>query len=1366
MPDISDSTPTFQYILQQPSPLDYVRVQNRKRVIDECNRLTVAVLLSRTPRQPTHDRLHQELISRKRRCLLVHMLERNVLSKLSPSQHQQAVDYLFNTVVDFDKYEILTVPEPMFDNTLDDIIHDESPINQIQSQLEQLSQSAPGSRDENRILTELFTVYIPGFVNKNLPESDEINDDPLMNDIENTEYPHAPPFKQHRTKEFIKEKLSALAQHVDSDGLLSDEQRKQLTSLLCKYEECFSLRGENLGCVNITQHEIQTTPGAPAFRERLRVYSETIQEIINKEVQKLLDEGVIVPSRSPYASNPLLVRKPDKTAEGGIKNRLCIDYRRLNSITIKDSYPLANIQTIFNRIGRSKWFTTMDLLSGFWQIMVKPEHRDKTAFITARGLFEWVVMPFGLCNAPGTFQRLMDTIILPEFRSFIETYIDDILTHSPSFEQHMQHLDTLLSILKKHNMTVKLSKCSFAKREVKFLGHIISQNEIKMNPESVEAILKWERPLPGSNRVKAIRGFLGMVGWYRKFIPHFADVAAPLVELTKKNVEWKWSDECENAFVMLRDAVTRYPVLAAADPNKDYILHTDASDVALGAILMQYDDGGDLHPIAYASKTLDTAQRNYSVTDREALALVWALEHFNTYLHTVQHSTPRMHRMVLRLQPFEVKLHYSPGDNNHAADLLSRATEYMDIKPSDNKHIYDLHGLRSHHNTPSVADLSKLNIQQSSTVIHFHGTRAHTRHRRHVKNVGEYEVEKLLERRPIEGRVGEYEYRVRWLGYTPVDDTWEPIQHLSHATEKLAEFHRNMDVVDENVNENNITTDVSTPSSSSSSTSSQRQPTIATKENHEILNTYRDGSLLFDVFPCDLCDYHAHNNTDLIIHKYSEHSIQPPSPTYQLFNHDKHMLKYMQEHDNQFKIIYDTELGSLPTPSTATHIERHFMNAYEFVKDVDDILYCVELPALRTRSKLRTQLRLCVPSLMRQQVMKEIHDGTFIKGAHPGIRHMTDRLREQVWWPRMIHDIEQYISKCSVCQQVKKNKRYELPQPMSLPYGPWSHLAIDHVGPFPITERGNTHILVCKCRFLKYAEAWAVPSTDAESTIKCLRDGVFHRYGLPIAITTDNGSGFVSSMNASLWAELNIKQITTTPYHPQSNGDVERLNGTLKSFLKLYVNEHHTDWDVLLPWALFAYNTSYHSLYHETPFYMNFGRDARTTLDIIFNTDIDTQMNRHQYSVELAHRLHDVHVRARELLKQVQEERIVNEPTLQLNVGDQVFLHSPASREKLARKFLTRFKGPYTVIEKLTPVTYTIQRDSDRLDQQTVHVSRLRKMVSDDRMDKWKNDLHLAQQELETLNQFQIQLTQRQQLTQSNIDTLTAEIQIENQHQQ
>ena len=345
----------------------------------------------------------------------------------------------------------------------------------------------------------------------------------------------------------------------------------------------------------------------------------------------------------------------------------------------------------------------MDLLSGFWQVMIKPEHRYKTAFITMRGLYEFVVMPFGLCNAPATFQRLMDAVILPEYRDFIETYIDDLMTHSMTFEDHLKHLNILCEQLRKHKLVVKLSKCKFAQHEVKFLGHIISQGKLKTNPEAVEAVKKWERPQgTGKQAVTAIRGFLGTVNWYRKFIKNCADIQRPLINLTKKNVKFEWTCECQKSFEKLRDALISAPVLMIADANKHYLLHTDASDYAMGAILMQEDENGDYHPIAYASKTFNDAQKNYDTTDREALAVVWALEHFNTYceghkytlitdhqalsyIHNNKDVKKRIHRLAMKLANYEVKLFYKPGKENHMADLLSR--DLMQVKSDNIKNV-------------------------------------------------------------------------------------------------------------------------------------------------------------------------------------------------------------------------------------------------------------------------------------------------------------------------------------------------------------------------------------------------------------------------------------------------------------------------------------------------------------------------------------------------------------------------------------------------------------------------------------------------------------------------------------------------------
>jgi hypothetical protein len=1202
--------------------------------------------------------------------------------------------------------------------TIDDIYDAHSPLAECCRKVEDLLCIQPNTEEEKILVGELFASFTPDFVNKRRDVSsvsDNNDSDDLLDEIDSAEFPLSPPLSQERTPAYIQEKLSALKKIVYERSDLSDEEKSKLYTLLCIYEERFSLKGENIGVAVGVEHEIETE-GRP-FRQRLRTYSQAIQSIIDQEVQKLIDQGVIVPSKSPYASNVVLIRKPDPTAANGMKDRLCIDYVQLNKQTVKDSYPLPNIQTIFNQISRSTWFTTMDLLNGFWQVMLKPEHRHKTAFLTSRGLYEWLKMPFGLCNAPSTFQRLMDAVILPEYRSFIETYIDDLMTHSTSFDDHIMHLEKLLQQLTKHNLTVKLSKCKFAQREVKFLGHIISHKHIKMNPESVSKILEWERPKSGVNGVKAIRGFLGMAGWYRKFIKNFSHIAKPLYELTKKGVKWEWTNACEQAFITLRDAITKYPILMAPDPNKDYILETDASDEALSATILQYDDNNELHPIAYASKTLNDAQRNYTVTDREALAIVWGLEHFNTfceghkytavtdhaalrYLYTAKNKTPRLHRLLLRLQPYDVKLHYRPGEQNHAADLLSRSSSYMELKGDSIK----LHGISTRSRSRNVAPHQK------------------------------WEVQRIIDRRPIPGRADEYEYRVRWKGYDERHNTWEPLANLDTAEELVAAFERSLQEKQqqqqqqhekESVEKNNV------------------EDTIS-----QTLNEHPSDSSII----CDVCNEKCNNMSDLYVHQFREHRVNIPTPEYDIEEIDRQLLYSLQRHEPQFRVIFDSNLGEKEL-SHMTPKEVKMMSSFEFVLDDDDILYCIELPGVRTKSRVRTQLRMCLPKQMRKQIMKEIHEGIF--SAHPGVIHMYDKMREYVWWPGMLNDVIQYVKACDVCQRSKSRKQHVLPRSVSIPLGPWTHIAVDWIGPLPITERGNQYILVVKCKYIKYVEAFSAADLTAKTTAQLIIDGIVCRYGLPLCISSDRGSSFVSQLAASIYKQLGIKQSKTTAYHPQSNGDAEISNKQIKITLKMWADERQSDWDLLLPYAIFSYNTSYHSLLQETPFYLQFGRDARLTVDVVLGRRPEYKQGVHEYALELSQNLFDVHTRVRDILKSVNERRqemIEKESLPQFSIGDEVLLYDPTTQKGLSRKLVRRWQGPYIIIEKHSDVTYAIMKDGKK---QVVHVERLRKKnVFDD--SHYNDELLIVEDELRVIEESQQRLLERQRQAESNKEKIQA----------
>ena len=285
----------------------------------------------------------------------------------------------------------------------------------------------------------------------------------------------------------------------------------------------------------------------------------------------MLKQSVIEESNAPYASNILVVMKTDG------KPRICIDYRQLNTQTVRDQYPLPNIQAMYREVGHATYFTTIDLESGFWQLEVRPSDRHKTAFTTRSGLYQFKRMPFGLCNAPATFQRMMDIVIDRSIQPHCRAYIDDVVTFSDDIDKHVHHLDLLLQRLIACGLTIKMKKCKFARTEVKFLGCIISHNTLKPDCERATAVTKWEK----LTSVKTVRMFLGLCNYYRNFITHFSDTAEPLYRLLRKEASFEWTIECAAAFAKLKLALTSAPALILPDPIKPYTLRTDASQTSL-----------------------------------------------------------------------------------------------------------------------------------------------------------------------------------------------------------------------------------------------------------------------------------------------------------------------------------------------------------------------------------------------------------------------------------------------------------------------------------------------------------------------------------------------------------------------------------------------------------------------------------------------------------------------------------------------------------------------------------------------------------------------------------------------------------------
>ena len=458
------------------------------------------------------------------------------------------------------------------------------------------------------------------------------------------------------------------------------ESKQALMNLLHSYRDIIALSGEPLGHTTYAQHYIKLKPHTePVYVPAYRL-PHSQREIVDQQVECMLKEGVIQASTSPWNSPIFLV--PKRT--GGY--RPVIDFRRVNQVTEDDRFPLPVLKDLLMSLGSGNAvYSSLDLLSGYWQVPLAPESRKITAFSTPKGHFEWLRMPFGLKSAPITFQRLMNTIFAPMIGKNVYAYLDDLIIFSKDIASHLTDLESVLLRLREAGLKVKLSKCDFLKKSLAFLGHVVDQEGIHPMDDKIKAITQFPTP----KKVENVRSFLGLCGYYRSFVKGFSSIASPLNMLLKKDVTFHWSAAQEQSFNKLKHALTNAPILVFPDYNKPFILYTDASALGLGAVLMQEGADSKNRVIAYASRTLNSAESNYSVTHQEALAVVWALNTFKdiifgykiicytdhsaiTKLFEGRKLSGRLARWDLTIQEFNPTFKYVPGSANKVADSLSR----------------------------------------------------------------------------------------------------------------------------------------------------------------------------------------------------------------------------------------------------------------------------------------------------------------------------------------------------------------------------------------------------------------------------------------------------------------------------------------------------------------------------------------------------------------------------------------------------------------------------------------------------------------------------------------------------------------------
>jgi len=1051
---------------------------------------------------------------------------------------------------------------------------------------------------------------------------------------------------------------------------LNNEESQHVERIIQKHADLFQLPMDTLGFTTLIKHRIETTDNQPIHTKQYR-YPPIHKEEINKQIETLLSNDVICPSTSPYNS-PLWVvpKKPDSL--GNKRWRMVVDFRGLNEKTIGDAYPLPNITEILDQLGSAKYFSVFDLASGFHQIPMHEPDAPKTAFSTPYGHYHFKRMPFGLKNAPATFQRLMDQTLAGLQGTEVFVYLDDIVLYASSLKEHETKFNKLAERLRRANLKLQPDKCEFLRKEVTYLGHIIGEDGVRPDPQKISAVKNFPRP----NNPKTIKQFLGLAGYYRRFIQDFSKIARPLTCLLKKDIKFDWTDAQESAFITLREALCSQPLLQYPDFSQPFVVTTDASKYAVGGILSQGPVGED-HPIAYTSRLLNAAEQNYSTIEKELLAIVYSVNHFRPYLygqkfllvtdhkpliwlHSVKDPTSRLLRWRLRLAEYEYTVMYKAGKANLNADALSRNPAPAPILPIIN--------VQNPGDSDSDSSLFNAKSYQPPTLPR--------------EELGG----------SIEATAGTAESNNAETDETTTSSYGESDQETLPGTESDEESS-SAEIFD-NLNEPFVF-----PGPPDESHIYEITDNIATRSDNLVIFTTKNG------IPCDrgaqiLLDAEmlppikdamvgrakvTHANSRYIIALIVKEHESATLEVTTLKESLSSLIDVVEQLELNTVSISKNSIDNTPWDTVSNLLHKYFRG------HPTQVFVCnntITVPARENRPK----------------IMEENHSSAI--GGHKGITKTYNRIKQRYSWPNMREDINRYVQSCRPCQ-LKKLVRNKTRQPMVLTDTPdlaFDKIAMDVMGPLPTTSSGNMYILTIQDLLTKYSLAIPLEHATAVNIANAFTDEFVCIYGAPKALLTDQGANFVNSLMRNIARKFRITQMKTTAYHPQSNGSVERSHHVLWEYLKQFVDKSH-EWDKWLKLACFSYNTSVHEGTKYTPYELVFGRTARTPSADPPPSDLQNESYT-EYLTSLFNRIRDSQTIARENLitSKQRSKRYYDRKTKIHNfkIGDYVYLLKEPNKGKLADQYV----GPYKILElsKNHNAKIEISRDKTR----TVHTNKLK----------------------------------------------------------
>ncbi len=938
---------------------------------------------------------------------------------------------------------------------------------------------------------------------------------------------------------------------------LSDRQLRELAAVLSHNHKAFAKDSKDVGKVTEKyecKHSIATEEAKPAHQKPYR-HSRFEEDFLRTMIEELKLLGLIRTSTSPWISPVVLVKK-----KGG-DLRMCIDFRKLNAVTKRDPYQLPRIDALIDRMQGCAFFSNIDVLSAFWNVPMVEEDIQKTGFTTAFGNYEWLRMPFGLINASSTFQRLMDKVT-----SGLENaaaYIDDVFVFSKTWEEHLTALDSTLARLIEAGLKCKLSKCSFGGDSVKCLGQQVSQHGVTIDEDKLQAIRDLPRPVDAS----AVRSFIGFVNYFRQYIDKYAEICVPLINLTKKKVEWEWTSDCEKSFQELKAKLSEKPILAMPDFSENhpvFKLHTDWSKTAIGAVLLQQDRTGKEHAIAYASRVLNSAERNYAPTEGECLAVVWAVKKFRHYLHgrrfeilTDHHAlkwlqearfnNSKLERWALALQEHDYTIDYHKGEDNVIADCLSRVIAASVLH-------WDQQLMQG---SPAVTVAAGVDLDELSKAGHFDYIRCTICDDPGGANNMAF----------CSGCNRPYHLRCHMppMATVPIGD-WYCLACKSEdgQLEELYDPHTLLQYFPRDYYLNTVLMqslnggDVDMPAQASERRALRR--------------------FLKKIRPHPV--YPEWIQVSTRAHKLglSEGRVWRTSPP----------LEYRW---GTIRMYHDL-LGH----SGIEHTHRAMAKQVYWPNIKKDITaYCLA----------------CIVCQQRKAVMydADTRENTQIHGAlkhiHVDLAGPLTILKKTVTFEGTVAEITPRRS--SRARTPASQEQEEMsPDPPAEP-APKPSKSTKKSRPQQEVQSktdppaAQQHwVLLIIDYFTKAAELVAIPTKSSEHISRVLYDQWFCRYGVPTYLTSDNGTEFQGEFTAML-ERLGVVHITTGVRHPQANGVCERLVGTFKRKLFSYCDGHPTNWVSYLPRLRYAYMQEVHSTTHYSPFEMVYGFTPSHPLPVKIN---------------------------------------------------------------------------------------------------------------------------------------------------------------------